>query len=220
MGEISILTKEQKIILDLISKDSYLANNFYFTGGTALSEFYLKHRYSDDLDFFSENKIEQDIILALMDGWSRIYGFKIQSRFVEVVYRFELEFPTAANIKVDFGYYPHPLIEKGKRINSMSVDSLLDIATNKLTTVNQRTDVKDFTDLFFLLSEYFTVWDLTYGFEVKFKNMFMELYLLAEDFLKVDDFTVLPRMIKPLKLENLKKFFRKKAKELGRKAIE
>ena len=26
--------------------------NFYLTGGTALSRFYLDHRYSDDLDFF------------------------------------------------------------------------------------------------------------------------------------------------------------------------
>ncbi len=219
MGKISILTKEQKFILDLISKDKYLANNFYFTGGTALSEFYLTHRYSDDLDFFSENQIEQDVIFTLMDDWGNTHGFKIQSRFVEVVYRFELDFPSGANIKVDFGYYPHPLIDKGKRINSMSVDSLRDIATNKLSTVNQRTDVKDFTDLYFLLDEYFTVWDLLYGFEIKFKNMFMDLYLLSEDFLKVDDFTTLPKMIKPLKLSVLQKFFRQKAKEVGRKTV-
>lgn len=33
--------------------------SYYFrlSGGTALSAFYLEHRYSDDLDFFSEEKI-------------------------------------------------------------------------------------------------------------------------------------------------------------------
>jgi predicted nucleotidyltransferase component of viral defense system len=30
--------------------------NFYLTGGTALSRFYLNHRYSDDLDFFVHQK--------------------------------------------------------------------------------------------------------------------------------------------------------------------
>lgn len=29
------------------------SRGFYLTGGTALSEFYLQHRYSDDLDFFT-----------------------------------------------------------------------------------------------------------------------------------------------------------------------
>lgn len=219
MGKISILTKEQKVILDLISKDKYLAKNFYFTGGTALSNFYLKHRYSNDLDFFSTNKIEQDIILTRINDWSLKYGFKIQSRFVEVVYRFNLIFPSGADIKVDFGHYPYPQIEEGQRFNSMAIDSLRDIATNKLTTVNQRTDIKDFVDLYFLLTEYFTIWDLLYGFEVKFKNMFMDMLLLAEDFLKVDDFKDLPKMIKPLTLDELKKFFREKAMEIGKKAV-
>jgi predicted nucleotidyltransferase component of viral defense system len=30
--------------------------DFYLTGGTALSRFYLNHRYSDDLDFFVHQK--------------------------------------------------------------------------------------------------------------------------------------------------------------------
>jgi predicted nucleotidyltransferase component of viral defense system len=28
---------------------------FYLTGGTALGRFYLNHRYSEDLDFFTDN---------------------------------------------------------------------------------------------------------------------------------------------------------------------
>ena len=36
----------------------------YLTGGTALSRFYLKHRYSDDLDFFVNNE-ESFVPLAL-----------------------------------------------------------------------------------------------------------------------------------------------------------
>ncbi len=37
--------------------------DFYLTGGTALSRFYLNHRYSDDLDLFVNHhpKFEQEV---------------------------------------------------------------------------------------------------------------------------------------------------------------
>lgn len=219
MGKVSLLTKEQKIILDLISRDKYLSGNYYFTGGTALAEFHLKHRLSDDLDFFTKDKIDQPVITSLIEQWSKRLGYKYSARFVEVVYRFELIFPSKENIKIDFGYFPYKLIEKGISFQSFMVDSLRDIATNKMTTVNQRTDVKDFVDLYFILKEHFTIWDLLYSAEVKFPNMIFDPYLLSQDFLKVEDFDVLPKMIKPLKLTELREFFRQKAREIAQKAV-
>ncbi|MFH1863611.1 MAG: nucleotidyl transferase AbiEii/AbiGii toxin family protein [bacterium] len=54
MGQ-DLLTKEQKQILEFVSKDKVITSQFYLTGGTALSYFYFKHRFSEDLDFFSED---------------------------------------------------------------------------------------------------------------------------------------------------------------------
>lgn len=48
-----ILTENQIAFLEQIKKSEFLAKNFYLTGGTALAAFYLHHRYSEDLDFFS-----------------------------------------------------------------------------------------------------------------------------------------------------------------------
>jgi len=48
MGKVSILTKEQNIILAEVRKSPFL-QQFYLTGGTALSAYYLAHRYSEDL---------------------------------------------------------------------------------------------------------------------------------------------------------------------------
>lgn len=220
MGKISIITPEQKIILACITRSDYLKQNFYFTGGTALSEFYLQHRYSDDLDFFTENKFDQEIIFTLMKQWSERYGFRFTSRFAEVVYRFNLTFPNKVNFKVDFGIYLYKRIEKGIKYQNFDVDSLRDIATNKLITINQRTEVKDFVDLFFLLKEKYSIWDLIYSSEVKFRRLDIDILLLAEDFLKVEDFNFLPAMIKPLSLAELKIFFRKQAVLLGRKVTE
>ncbi|MBI4991272.1 nucleotidyl transferase AbiEii/AbiGii toxin family protein [Candidatus Gottesmanbacteria bacterium] len=217
MGKIQILTKEQKLILAAISEHNYIQKNFYFTGGTVLSEFYLQHRYSEDLDFFTEERFDNQIIFALVSDWSKKYHFKFTSRFAEVVYRFDLTFANGANFKVDFGYYPYKRIDKGESYQNIEIDSLRDIASNKLTTVSQRTDVKDFVDLYFILRDKYTIWDLLYSTEVKFKSMDIDIELLAMDMLKVDDFVALPKMIKPLTLDELKNFLRQKAKEIGRK---
>lgn len=220
MGKVQIISKKQKLILESIGQSQYLRDqNFYFTGGTVLAEYYLQHRYSDDLDFFSEEKIDNQVLYTLMSDWSKRIGFKFTSRFEEVVYKFELKFGNESNLKIDFGYYPYKRIEKGLVRDGFQIDSLRDIATNKLITINQRTEVKDFVDLYFLLQERYSIWDLFYSAKMKFKNMDLDLELIAMDMLKVEDFTVLPKMIKPLKLSELKKFLRDLAKQLGAKII-
>ncbi|MBI2644253.1 MAG: nucleotidyl transferase AbiEii/AbiGii toxin family protein [Candidatus Wildermuthbacteria bacterium] len=52
-----ILTKTQQVLLERIGENAFLSQKFYLTGGTALAAFYLRHRYSEDLDFFSEEEI-------------------------------------------------------------------------------------------------------------------------------------------------------------------
>lgn len=218
MGEISNLTKEQKIILDEVRQIPFFKDQFYFTGGTALSSAYLNHRHSEDLDFFTEKKFNEQIIFTLMTDLSKKHNFSFQSRFVEVVYIFNLTFPDKTELKVDFSYYPYKRIKKDQLINEITIDSLTDIAVNKLLTITQRTDVKDFVDLYFLLQT-FAIWDLIEGVKIKF-GLKLEPFLLSADFLKAENFDYLPKMIKPLSLEELKSFFRQKAKELASRAVE
>ena len=52
----TILTKDQQKLLTLFDKEPTLYKRFYLTGGTALTEFYFKHRFSEDLDFFNEEE--------------------------------------------------------------------------------------------------------------------------------------------------------------------
>ncbi len=193
--------------------------NFYFTGGTALSSYYLNHRYSEDLDFFTTEKFDQQIVFELVERWGKQHNFAIQTaRFVEVVYIFNLIFKNGEALKVDFVTYAHKQIEKPQIIEGIAIDSLVDIAVNKLLTISQRTEVKDFVDLYYLLDK-FSIWDLRHGVKMKF-NVDIEPLLLGADLLKAENFDSLPRMIKPLKLSELKTFFREKAKEIGAKAVE
>lgn len=218
MGQIQVLTSEQKIILARITKNEFLRENFYFTGGTALAEYYLGHRYSEDMDFFSEQKFDKQPIVSFFEDLSKEHHFELKSESIETVNIFYLYFSNKKTLKIDFNYYPFQRVEKSIFRNGIYIDSLLDIAINKLMMVVQRSDIKDFVDLYFLEPR-FGVWDLIEGVELKFRQK-LEPYLLGSDFLKIEDFDFLPKMIRQVSLEELKKFFRGKAKEVGQKAVE
>lgn len=217
MGKLTF-TPLQRSLFETITQHPFLPKSFYFTGGTALSAVYLHHRESEDLDFFSDLDFENEPILEIIkniaSSFKTTYRFTIRhhSRIIELVQKDKLL------MKIDFVYHPYKRLEKGPAIKGFPVDSLFDIATNKLLTVNQRNEVKDFVDLYFLLKQ-FTVWDLLYAIKAKY-HMEIDLILVASDFLKIEDFDYLPRMIKPLTLKELKLFFREQAKELGKKSIE
>jgi len=217
MGKITF-TPLQQSLFDKIAQHPFLSKTFYFTGGTALNAVYLHHRESEDLDFFSEKDFDDEQISDILN--SIVTSLHLIPRFTRH-YRariFELVKKNKVLIKIDFVYHPHKRLEKGVDIKGFPVDSLRDIATNKLLTINQRTQVKDFVDLYFLLKE-FTIWDLIYAVKAKY-NMEYDIILVGGDFLKVDDFNFLPKMNKPLSLEKLKSFFRKRAKEIGIRAVE
>ena len=208
----------QKKIFDKVSEDPVLSKQFYFTGGTALSAFYLHHRESEDLDFFSETDFEDARIETLMKNVSM--SFNTTYRFTKKggVRIFEFVKKDKLLIKIDFNHYPYKRVEKGKRYQGMAIDSLRDIATNKLLITNQRNDVKDFVDLYFLLKD-FTIWDIMYGVQKKFR-MELDMVLIASDFTKVEQFDFLPKMLVPLKLSDLKEFFKQKAIELAKRVAE
>lgn len=219
MGKISILTPEQAVFFDQVTKNEYIRSRFYFTGGTALSEFYLQHRFSEDLDFFTEKPYEPMVIDNFVIALSKKLHFKFKSECIEdFLYRLQIYFPNNQPLKVDFSHYLGKRIEKGKIYNKFAIDSLLDIAINKIHTIQQRESIKDFVDLYYLLQE-FSIWDLVHGMEVKF-NTEADPWTLGADLLNFEKYPTLPKMIKPLTFTQLKKFFINESKKLGRRAVE
>jgi hypothetical protein len=61
---------------------------------------------------------------------------------------FKMELEDGFLFKVDFNYYPFPRIEKGLKWKNIVVDSLLDIAVNKVHTISMKPRARDFVDLF------------------------------------------------------------------------
>src|SRR3990167_10234163 len=202
MGQNTILNENQRIVLSKIRDDDFLRDTFYFTGGTALSEVYLQHRESIDLDFFTEHTYDAQNILSRLKRWAQDLDYSIETRYIEPTHIYFLKFQTGDTLKIDFVHYPYKQLSHPSFYDdTLKVDSKLDIATNKLLTITQRTEVKDFVDLFFLLQEY-TFWDLKAAVERKF-NVRIEPFVIATDLMVVDEFEYMPRMIRPLTLNDL-----------------
>ena len=60
------LTKNQTSIIEIL-KQSSLKNKFYWTGGTLLAHYYLQHRRSLDLDFFTDQKFNYDELVPFLN---------------------------------------------------------------------------------------------------------------------------------------------------------
>ncbi|PJA41259.1 hypothetical protein CO178_00615 [candidate division WWE3 bacterium CG_4_9_14_3_um_filter_34_6] len=154
-----ILTAHQHEFLEFVKKQPTLIEQFYFTGGTCLSEYYLHHRFSEDLDFFSENEIDPQAITILLHTNKSILGYKkmdFQQSFNRNL--FFLIFSKKQQLKIEFTYFPFERIDSSKSKNGLSIDSMQDIAVNKLFTIYQKPRGRDFYDLFAMYRK--TPWNL------------------------------------------------------------
>lgn len=217
--EQSILTPTQKILLGEISQYPPLTKRFYLTGGTALAEFYLHHRISEDLDFFSEEEFDTTYITVFFKknkekvGFQKIDPHRKPNRFIYFLH-FKEE-----RLKVDFAFYPYPRIraDLGKKFGSLKIDSVFDIATNKVFTLFQHPRLRDYIDLYFIFkrSPNFNLEELVAYARNKF-DFVVDRKELAKNFLKVLDLDQadFPRMLVPFERKEVEDFFLGLAKSL------
>ena len=217
----SILSPNQRNILDLISKDGMIGRSFYLTGGTALAEFYLDHRLSEDLDFFSEKEFDPQSIstfFAKIKKNANIKTVSIEQSFNRSLFFLSLEDEKC--IKTEFTHFPFPQIEKGKRINEMNIDSLVDIAVNKVFTIYQNPRLRDFIDLFCILEKEkeWTISNLVEKVRIKFDHHIDPIQLSAQ-FVKVEMLKDYPKMIKNIPEKIWQDFFMSQAGALSKSQI-
>ncbi|MBI2551316.1 nucleotidyl transferase AbiEii/AbiGii toxin family protein [Candidatus Uhrbacteria bacterium] len=209
-----ILTKEQIAVLKAVGKNKELASRFYLSGGTPLAEFYLHHRYSEDLDFFSEQEVDAAGIYTFFmkeKDHMEIKKIDAQSSFNRNLFFLHGAFGV---LKTEFTYYPFPRIEAGMKKYGVSIDSALDIATNKLFTIYQRTKARDYIDLYCLCKKYgFSIKDLLSKARLKF-DWHVDPLQLGAQFLRVKDAEDVPRMIKKFPQMDVEDFFLAEASRL------
>lgn len=215
-----ILTKKQITFLEKMQESDFLVRQFYLTGGTALAAFYLHHRYSEDLDFFSETEFdvfEIDVFLRTIQKDLQIEKIDFQQSYNRNLFFLHTK---GEILKVEFTYFPFPRIEKGRKEYGVEVDSLLDIATNKLFTIYQRTAARDYMDLYIMCKEKgFTINELIGKAKAKF-DWHIDLLQLGTQFLKAKEAEDYPRMIREVAAADWQTFFEEEAKKFGKEVIE
>lgn len=206
----------------MAQSNAWIVKNFYLTGGTALAAFYYQHRLSEDIDLFCENK-EVDPILTEaflkknkkklnLVGWARTQILGLVS--------YNLNFKSGEKLKVDFNYYPFPRINTGKKFKNLAIDSVYDIAVNKIHTVFMKPRIRDFIDLYFIFKREkdYSLSKLILDAKAKF-DWHIDPINLAAQFVRVSELLKtkdLPKILVPFNQKKMEEFFLKLAKSLER----
>ncbi len=210
------LTPRQKQFLEVVLQEPYFLKNFYLSGGTALSSWYLHHRESYDLDFFSEKfEVNANYISRFLQKNKEKLGFEEVVHTEQLGFNFyNFKYPNKETLKVDFSYYPSERVEVGVKWHGLEIDSLYDIALNKLQTISASPRAKDYVDLFYISKNIDLDFkklrqDAAMKFEIRIDTIH-----LARQFLRVIEFKDYPRMYVPFNLNEMENFFLNLAKNL------
>jgi hypothetical protein len=221
MGVKTVLSDFQQKALFLFKKTP-LAAKFYLAGGTALAEFYLHHRKSEDLDFFTQEELPLPSLKKFASGIESLVPLdKIEYQHGFGLYTFFF-YPKGevAKYKIDFGQYPFGTIEPLKKINGLLVETLYDIAVDKAHTISIRPRLRDFIDLYFILREKrdWDFRDLVQKGQEKFEIVVDPLQF-GENLLQVSELSDMPIMLKEVDMRSVRKFFLAEAKKLQREIL-
>lgn len=145
------LYQVQNEVLDIIFSEESI---FYLTGGTCINRFYSEKRYSDDLDFFTnDNNLFRENIRNILNSFDEkkiVFETVADSKdFVRIKIKDIL--------KVDF--VNDRIYYYGRTVKSESgyiLDNTMNMSANKLSAIVGRDEPKDIFDLFLLstLSEF------------------------------------------------------------------
>ncbi len=123
----NIMSVERHSLLEqLVNTD--LVRNFYLAGGTATA-LYLGHRWSEDLDFFTDCDFDP---FRLVTELAKLEDFLLTGQEPGTVHCF------INGVKLSFLHYPYPLLEKSQIYKGVRLASLKDIALMKMVALIQR----------------------------------------------------------------------------------
>lgn len=218
----SILSTFQKKVLIHLKK-TLLVEKYYLAGGTALSEYYLHHRKSEDLDFFTSDEQDLENLRKFAQSIDKIFPLdKIDYQRGFGLFTFFF-YPKneVAKYKIDFGQFPFGTIEPLKIINGIQVESIYDIAVDKAHTISIRPRTRDFIDLYMILQDKkeWTFSELLKKGQEKFEIV-VDPFQLGENLLSVKDLSAMPIMITDIDTKAVQKFFIAEAKKLKEQILE
>ena len=194
---------------------------FYLTGGTALAMFYLHHRKSRDLDFFTST---EEIIVPFshrLEERLRANGMSVERQrglrsFVELLVEQKGE-STLIQLAQDspFRFEPPVVFQD---YPDLKVDNLVDLASNKLLALFGRAALRDFVDVYVLVQKGHSQPKELMG-RAKKKDPGFDPYWLAVAFERIrtfrEDSPEMLMLLTPIPFQELQMFFDRWRAELS-----
>ncbi|HRP69104.1 MAG TPA: nucleotidyl transferase AbiEii/AbiGii toxin family protein [Turneriella sp.] len=144
--------KKLYALQDAVLQEVFVTEHeFYLTGGTCLSRFYVAKRYSDDLDFFTNRSARYSFSLkSIIAALEKKFSIKTEAQSKDFA-RFILNDQLQVDFVNDtaFHYKDIKVTESGYLI-----DNVENIFANKLTAIIGRDSAKDVFDII-LIAKYF-----------------------------------------------------------------
>ncbi|EDP74662.1 nucleotidyl transferase AbiEii/AbiGii toxin family protein [Hydrogenivirga sp. 128-5-R1-1] len=125
-----------------------LGEAIYLTGGTALARFYYNHRISEDLDFFTRETDLRDVFPSVVSLLKEA-GFEI-----EIVHQspsFARLFANGYKLELATEFNHHGELIKTE--HGIYVNNLEDIGANKITAWEDRAELRDVVDLYYITKD-------------------------------------------------------------------
>lgn len=195
--------------IQLVS-DIPIIRKAYLAGGTALA-LHLGHRISVDLDFFTQEELEENILAADLN---RLPDFKEEGRTWRTVWG------KIGETKFSLFYYKYPLLAPTHSFMKINLLDTRDIAAMKIQALGDRGTKRDFVDLFFL-SRIYSLNDMLKFYDQKYGDLDDKMYHLLRSFDYFADAETekLPKMLIDVSWAQVKKFFHQESMRLSKSRL-
>ncbi len=126
-------------------------------GGTALAAYYLGHRESEDLDFFSDIGVNEELFGETIRELGEAEGLRTEmkrrSATFAQLFVSDAAHPGAPALKLDLAAQsPYRLASPEATTEGIRVASFRDLAANKLHVICDRVEARDYIDLHAILT--------------------------------------------------------------------
>ncbi len=196
--------------LALLGK-SRLLNKSYLAGGTACA-LQIGHRVSVDLDFFTPQEFDSK---ELIKSLQKIGEFKLDRQSWGTV------LGTMEGVKFSIFVYKYPVLFPFKSFSNIDILDLRDIAAMKIDAITTRGIKRDFVDLYFICKKCISLKDVLTFYNRKYGKLSSNIIHIQKSLVYFMDAEIspTPKMLKPCKWEEVKKFFEREVKNIALKTF-
>lgn len=188
---------------------SPLTEQFFLTGGTALSAFYLAHRESKDLDLFCMRDFEMRQIETLISDIAKKMKCEVSAKvstssYSEIYLHNKWENWTQ---RIDVVKEQPKHFGEIEQIGGVRIDSLENIGSNKICAILGRIEIKDYIDLYEIIRQskwtFSELWELA-----KQKDLGLNEFTLANSIVDIEQIGLWPKMLIEIDREEMTKYYK------------